>query len=60
MIYELFRMPGHHETLLDFSDLIEIKLRGDDVLGFDTMWDDVLMTIHETPSGSILESLCRI
>ena len=30
MIYEYFQVTGTHETLLDFSDLKGIKLRGDD------------------------------
>ena len=30
------------------------------MLGFHTKWDDLLMSIHETPSGRILDSLFRI
>ena len=30
------------------------------MLGFDTRWDDVLLSINETPSGRILDSIFRI
>ena len=56
MTYEYFLVSGTQETPLDFSDLMEVTVRGDDVLGFDTQWDDVLLSTHEVPSDSILES----
>ena len=31
-------------------------LHGDDVLSSDTRWDEVLLSIHEMPSDSFLES----
>ena len=59
MIYEYFRATGTHETLVDVSDLMGVTLRGNDVLGFDTKWDEVLLSVHEMPSDSILESLYK-
>ena len=34
MLYEYFRVLGRHEAVLDFSDVMRVTLRGDDVLGF--------------------------
>ena len=41
MIYEYFRITGTIESALDFSDLMNVTLRGDGVQGFDTKWDEV-------------------
>ena len=43
MIYEHFRVTGTNECILDFSDFTSVTLRGDDVQGFDTKWDEVLL-----------------
>ena len=59
MLNEHFRMTGTHETRLNVNDHINVQLRGDDVQGFDTMWDDVLLSIQEVPSDSILESFLQ-
>ena len=56
LINEYFRVTDAPETLLTFCDLMGVTSRGDDVRGFDTMWDEVLLSIHEMPSDSILES----
>ena len=56
MIYEYFRVTGTHETLLAFCDLMGGTLRRDHVRGFDTKWDEVLLSNHEMPSDSILKA----
>ena len=50
MTYEHFRFTGTNESILDFSDLMNVTLRGDDVQGFDTKWNEVLESMKETPS----------
>ena len=47
MMYEHFRKTG-----ATFS--------GDDVLAFDTRWDEVYVSNHKMPSDSILESLHKM
>ena len=49
-------MTGTPETVPDFSDLMGVTSRGDDVLGFDTRWEEVLLSTHEVPSDSVQES----
>ena len=60
MIHEYFLVTGTHEPNLHFSDLMSVTKRGDHFEGFDTRWDEVLLSTHEVPSGSILESLYKM
>ena len=60
LIYEYFQVTRTHEAALDFSDLFSVTQRGDDVEGFDTGWDEVLLSTHEVPSDAILESLYKM
>ena len=57
MIYEYFCVTGNHESILDFSDLMNETLRGNDVQGFDTRWDEVLPSITKIPQENIPESM---
>ena len=58
MIYEYFRVTGTHETIIDFSDLISVTLRGDDVQVFDTRWDEVLSAGKTENPVSRMSRLC--
>ena len=59
MIYEYFRVTGTLETILDFSHLVTVTSRGDDVGGFDTKWDEQLLSTQDVPSVNILECLYK-
>ena len=48
-------MTGTHESILDFSDLMSATLRGDDVQGFDSRWDEVLLLIEDLQLDTLLE-----
>ena len=45
VIYEHCWVTGTHVAILDYSVLFSISLHGDDVVGFDTMWDEDLLSI---------------
>ena len=60
MIYESFRVTGTHESILDFSDLTNVTLRGDDIQGFHTTWDEVLSSMKGTPQDHIIGSLYKM
>ena len=47
MISEHVRVTGTNESILEFSDLMSVTLRGDDVQGFDSKWDDVLFSMRK-------------
>ena len=42
MIYDHFRVPGAHDTVLDYTDLFSVTLHDDNIQKFDTRWDEVL------------------
>ena len=60
MIYESFWVTGTHVSILDFLDLMRVTSRGDDVLGFDTRWDEVLLSTEDVPSDKNLEGLYKM
>ena len=60
VIYGHFRVTGTHESILDFSDLMGVNLRGDDAKGFDTGGDAVLLSIKEMPQHHTLASLHKM
>ena len=56
MIYELLSITGAHDVVLDYTDLFSVALHGDDIQGFDTRWDQVLVSTSEVPNDKILDS----
>ena len=49
MIYDNFKISGTGEALLDFFDLLRLQLKNDNVQGFDTKQDEVLLSMQEFP-----------
>ena len=47
-IYEYFRVAGTRESILDFTDLMNVTLRGDDVGGKETKWDEHILSMQKT------------
>ena len=45
--------------MLEFSDLMALELKGDNLRGFDTEWDNVLLGTKEHPEEKYLENLYR-
>ena len=60
MIYDYFRVTGAHDTVLDYADLFTITFRNDDVQEFDTIWDEILLSMTKIPLDDVLESLYRL
>ena len=60
MIYEYFRITGAHDTVHDYADVFSIVLRNDDVQEFDTMWDEILLSMSKIPIDDVLESLQKL
>ena len=57
MICEYCRVTGTHAFILDFSDFVNATSRGDDIQGFGTRRDRVLLSIKETPRDHFPESM---
>ena len=60
MIYDYFRVIGALDTVLDYADLFSATLHDGNFQGFDTRWDEVLLSISKIPSDDILESLYNL
>ena len=59
MIYEYFRVTHAHEAVLNNTDQFRISSHGDDIQGFDTRWDQALLSTGEVPKDSFLESVYK-
>ena len=57
MIYDYFGVTGAHDTVLDYADLFSVTLHDDNIQEFDTIWDELLLSMTKTPFDEILESL---
>ena len=60
MIYDYFRVTGAHDAVLDHADLFSVTLRDDNVQEFDTIWDEILISMTKIPPDDILESLYKM
>ena len=59
MTRRLKRRTDSSESILEFSDLMSVTLRGDDVQGFSTRWDEVLLSTEDVPSDTISGKLLQ-
>ena len=57
MIGDHFNISGTGEALLDFKDLSRVQLKNDDVQGFDTKWNEVLLSMTKVPDEDKAEHL---
>ena len=57
MIYEHFRLTDIDGAVLEFTDLLRVELRGDNLRAFDTSWDETLLAMAHMPEDHYLESL---
>ena len=58
-ILRSLQVTGTDGSIGDFSDLMGVTRRGDNVQGVDTMWDEVLVSIERTEDG-ILDNLYKM
>ena len=50
MMYNFIKISGPSEALLDFNDLLRVQqLKNDNVQGFDTKWDEALLSMTKVP-----------
>ena len=60
MIYDFFRVTSAHDTVLDHADPFTITLRNDDFQEFDTMWDEIPLSMSKFPVDDVLQSLDKL
>ena len=60
LIYEYFWVTGANDSVEDYVDLFTVVLRNDDIQEFDSKWDEILLSMTQTPSDDILEGLYKL
>jgi len=59
MLYHSYRVTDVEGGLLDFTDLLAVTLKGDNVRGFINDWELRLSGLRTMPAPNIMESLFR-
>ena len=59
MIYDGFKSSGTGEALLNYNNLMTVRLKSDNVQGFDTKWDETLHSMSKVPEEDILEHFAK-
>ena len=60
LIYEYFRVTGATDSVENFADLLTVVLRNDDIQGFHSKRDEILLSMTQIPSDDILEGLYKL
>ena len=59
MLYDLFKVSTNEGTLLDWEEILQVHLKGDNISQFLTDCETTLLNIQEPPTDSMLEGLLR-
>ena len=57
LIYEYFRVSDANDAVENFADLFTVVLRNDDIQEFDSICDEILLSMTKIPPDDILEGL---
>ena len=60
LIYEHFRVIGSHDSDENYTYLLTISIRNDDIQEFDSKWDGILLPMTKIPHDDILEGLYKL
>ena len=60
LVYEYFRVTGANDSVENYADLFTTSLRNDDIQGFDSKWDGILLSVTNIPPDDILEGLYKL
>ena len=58
-IYERFKLSTEDGAILEFEDLLQVELKGDNVRAFQNDWEFLLSGLRHLPTPGIMESLYR-
>ena len=59
IVFDSFKISGTGGAPLDFNDLLRVQLKSDNVQGFDTKCDEVLLSMTRMPDEEKLENLYK-
>ena len=57
MIYEYFKVRDTDESVLDLNVILQVELKNDNVLSFNTRWNETIISMKKQPDEEILENL---
>ena len=58
-MYDHNKISKAAHVIREFQDFIDLELRGDNLSQYISSWDGCLLTMHDLPSESIMESTFR-
>ena len=59
LMFQHFQINDMEHSMLEFTDLLALELKGDNLRAFDTEWDNTLLGMKEVPDEKYLENLYR-
>ena len=59
MLYDYFKVSTNDGVLLDWEEILQVTLKGDNLSQFLTDWETTLLNIQDPPTDSMLEGLLR-
>ena len=59
MPYDFFKVSTNDGTLLDWEEILQVHLKGDNLSQFLSVWETTLLSIQEPPTDSMLEGVLR-
>ena len=60
MICDYFKISGTSEAPFDYNDLMRVQLKSDNMRGFDTKCDEVLLSMTEVPDEDLFEKIVKL
>ena len=60
LIYEYFKVTGASDSVENYADLFTVVLRNDDIQGFDSKWDGILLSMTKIPHDDYLGRIVQI
>ena len=60
MIYDINKINGDNEAILDYRDLSKGQVKNDNFQSVDTKWDEVLLAVTDRLTGNKWQSLYKM
>ena len=59
LMFQHFHINDMENSMLEFTDLLALELKCDNLRAFDTEWDNTILGMKEVPDEKYLENLYR-
>ena len=58
-MFQHFQTKDMEHSMMEFTDVLALELKGGNLRAFDTEWDNTLLGVKEVPDEKYLENLYR-